>query len=236
MEHAPHQPQEVDQHDDTAAPQAADADGGRPWYKRWWGIPTLVVAALVALAVVGGGEQTTDDELAAAKEEGHETGYDEGYDDGVADADASDEELAAAREEGYDEGYEDAEADAAEEIAALEDELAQAGDAEPDAEETADEAADEATEAGEERVVQEFSGSGQHTTRPFTVDDGWEIQWDFTGDILQIYINDDSGGLAGVAANEQGESNGSAYQARGGTYHLEMNAMGQWTVRVVELP
>lgn len=38
------------------------------------------------------------------------------------------------------------------------------------------------------------------------------IQWDFTGEILQIYINDENGDLAGIAVNQQGPGSGSAYQ------------------------
>lgn len=93
-----------------------------------------------------------------------------------------------------------------------------------------------ADDAQEERVVEEFSGSGMHTTRPFEVTDGWEIQWEFSGDLLQIYLYDETGDPAGIAANQQADSSGSAYQARGGTYHLDINAIGEWTVRVVELP
>jgi hypothetical protein len=86
-----------------------------------------------------------------------------------------------------------------------------------------------------DREVASFSGSGQHATRPFSVPDGWEVQWDFSGDILQIYVSSEGGDLAGIAANQQGSGSGSSFQARGGSYYLEINAIGDWTVRVVEV-
>lgn len=84
-------------------------------------------------------------------------------------------------------------------------------------------------------TIQEFSGSGQHTTRPFTVPDGWEIQWDASGDIFQIYVYKANGDLDGIAANQQGPGKGSAYQPKGGSYYLMMNAMGTWKVKVVKV-
>jgi hypothetical protein len=82
--------------------------------------------------------------------------------------------------------------------------------------------------------ITRFEGSGQSTTRPFTVPDGWEIQWD-AGDFIQIYVYEAGGELNGIAANQQGSGSGSAFQASGGSYYLQMNAMGSWTVRVVDV-
>lgn len=84
-------------------------------------------------------------------------------------------------------------------------------------------------------VLQEFSGSGIQTTRPFTVPDGWEIQWDSTGDLLQIYVYKSDGSLDGIAANQMGSGTGSAYQPKGGSFYLTMNAVGNWKVRVVKV-
>lgn len=84
-------------------------------------------------------------------------------------------------------------------------------------------------------VVEEWSGSGAMTTRPFTVGDGWEIQWTFSGDIFQIYLYDEQGNLEGVPANGQDGGEGSAYRPTGGTYYMEMNAIGSWTTRVVDV-
>lgn len=88
----------------------------------------------------------------------------------------------------------------------------------------------------EDVEVVSYSGSGTQSMRPFDVPDGWEIQWDFTGDILQIYLNDESGEFTAIPANQQGSGSGSSYQARGGTYSIETNAMGDWTIRIVDVP
>ena len=82
--------------------------------------------------------------------------------------------------------------------------------------------------------ITRFEGSGQSTTRPFTVPDGWEIQWD-ASDFIQIYVYEASGELSGIAANQQGSGSGSAFQPSGGSFYLQMNAMGSWTVRVVDV-
>lgn len=81
-----------------------------------------------------------------------------------------------------------------------------------------------------------YSGSGSQAMRPFTVPDGWEVQWDFTGDILQIYLNDESGEFSDIVANQQGSGSGASYQGRGGTYSVETNAIGDWTIRIVDIP
>lgn len=90
--------------------------------------------------------------------------------------------------------------------------------------------------SGPDVEIASYSGSGSQSMRPFTVEDGWEVQWDFTGDILQIYINDESGGMGGIAANQQGSGSGSSYQGRGGTFYVETNAIGDWTIRIVDVP
>lgn len=88
----------------------------------------------------------------------------------------------------------------------------------------------------QEVEVASYSGTGTQSMRPFTVGDGWEVQWDFTGDILQIYLNDASGELVGVPANQQGSGSGASYQGQGGTFYIETNAMGDWTIRIVDVP
>ncbi len=90
--------------------------------------------------------------------------------------------------------------------------------------------------SGSETTVKEFTGSGAQTTRPFTVYDGWEIRWDASGDVFQIYVYTGGGDLSGVAANQMGTGSGAAFQPNGGSYYLQMNAIGNWTVRVVQLP
>jgi hypothetical protein len=83
-------------------------------------------------------------------------------------------------------------------------------------------------------VVQTFSGSGGRNTRPFTVKDGWEIQWDASGDIFQLYLYWADGELAGVAANQQRSGRGASYQPKGGQYYLQVNSIGDWTIKIVQ--
>jgi hypothetical protein len=83
-------------------------------------------------------------------------------------------------------------------------------------------------------VVQTFSGSGGLNTRPFTVKDGWEIQWDAKGDIFQLYLYTGSGDMDGVPANQQGPGKGASYQAKGGNYYLQVNALEAWTIKIIQ--
>lgn len=85
-----------------------------------------------------------------------------------------------------------------------------------------------------ESVVQEFSGSGGTNTRPFTVQDHWEIQWEAAGSVFQVYLFNGAGEMQGVAANQQGSGTGSSFQPKGGDYYLQVNAIGAWEVRVAQ--
>lgn len=84
-------------------------------------------------------------------------------------------------------------------------------------------------------AVTTFSGSGGKNTRPFTADGRWEIQWDASGSIFQLYLYSTDGSLIGVPANQQGPGKGSSYQPRGGRYYLQVNAIGDWEIKIVPL-
>ena len=86
----------------------------------------------------------------------------------------------------------------------------------------------------QDTVVKEFSGSGGRNTRPFTVKNGWEIQWDAKGDIFQLFLYTANGDTVGIPANQQGSGKGSSYQAKGGQYYLQVNAIGNWNIQVVQ--
>ncbi|MCF8307415.1 MAG: hypothetical protein K9I68_00245 [Bacteroidales bacterium] len=87
----------------------------------------------------------------------------------------------------------------------------------------------------QEKIIKNFSGSGGKNTRPFEVDDGWELQWNAEGDFFQIYLYNADGSLKGVPANQQGDGEGNSYQANGGKYYLQINAIGEWDVNIVQL-
>src|SRR5690606_36003095 len=85
-------------------------------------------------------------------------------------------------------------------------------------------------------TLAEYSGNGSSNTRPFSAPSGWEVQWNATGDIFQVYVFDMEGDLVEVAANQMGPGSGASFIAREGTYYLQVNAMGSWALRVVQLP
>ncbi len=83
-------------------------------------------------------------------------------------------------------------------------------------------------------LVREFSGSGMQTTRPFTVDGPWELQWQAQG-YFMIVIRHQSGRLGVSDIVGLGEGSGSAYRPRSGTYFLEISGVGAWTVKVIRV-
>ncbi len=85
-------------------------------------------------------------------------------------------------------------------------------------------------------TLAEYSGNGSSNTRPFSAPSGWEVQWNASGDIFQVYVFDMEGDLVEVAANQMGPGSGASFIAREGTYYLQVNAMGSWALRVVQLP
>jgi hypothetical protein len=89
--------------------------------------------------------------------------------------------------------------------------------------------------ASQDAVVQQYAGNGTQNTRPFAVTQGWEIQWDTSGDIFQLYLHTASGDLVDVAANQMGSGSGASYFPKPGTYYLQVNAIGPWALRVVNL-
>ncbi|MGR3178522.1 MAG: hypothetical protein ACUZ8E_10740 [Candidatus Anammoxibacter sp.] len=84
-------------------------------------------------------------------------------------------------------------------------------------------------------TIKTFTGSGGKNTRPFQVVPGWEIQWDAKGDIFQLYLYTADGSLSGVPANQQGSGKGSSYQAKGGSYYLQVNAIGRWEINIIQI-
>lgn len=83
--------------------------------------------------------------------------------------------------------------------------------------------------------VAQYSGNGLKNTRPFKVNSAWEIQWNAAGDIFQIYLYDSNGNLVDIAANQMQPGEGSYYSPKTGTFYLEINAMGDWEVDIVNV-
>ena len=84
-------------------------------------------------------------------------------------------------------------------------------------------------------VVHTLSGNGARTTRPFEVRDQWEVQWDAQGQLFQVYVLDDAGQIVEMGANQGAPGAGASYVRQGGRYHLQINALGAWTLTVVQI-
>jgi hypothetical protein len=67
------------------------------------------------------------------------------------------------------------------------------------------------------------------------VKDGWEIQWDAKGSLFQVFLYTANGDMSGILANQSGSSKGSSYQAKGGQYYIKVNAIGNWTFKIVQI-
>jgi hypothetical protein len=83
-------------------------------------------------------------------------------------------------------------------------------------------------------AIASFSGSGAKTTRPITADGSWELRWNAEGQIFQVYLYSENGSMEGVLANQSGSGRGSSYHPQGGSYYFQVNAMGDWSMEVVE--
>lgn len=84
-------------------------------------------------------------------------------------------------------------------------------------------------------VIAQYSGNGLKNTRPFTTNSAWEIQWDAAGDIFQIYLYNSDGSLVDVAANQMQPGKGSYYSPKAGSFYLQVNAVGNWEVKIVKV-
>lgn len=82
-------------------------------------------------------------------------------------------------------------------------------------------------------VLYTFSGNGSRTTRPFEVEDPWELQWDASAHIA-IWVEDQSGKPVGSHAIS--DTSGNSYIPATGTLILEIDSSSDWTVRVVAAP
>lgn len=89
--------------------------------------------------------------------------------------------------------------------------------------------------ASQDPVVQRYAGNGTQNTRPFSVSQGWEVQWDASGDIFQLFLHTGSGDLVDVAANQMGSGSGASYFPQPGTYYFQVNAIGPWALSVVHV-
>ena len=79
-------------------------------------------------------------------------------------------------------------------------------------------------------LVAEFSGSGDQETAEFTVQEGWEIRWETSGESFRFAITGDKD--FGTVVDQQGEGGGVTNPAGQGAFRLFITAVGPWTVSI----
>ena len=67
-------------------------------------------------------------------------------------------------------------------------------------------------------------------------DGPWEVQWS-SDEFIQIFLSnaDKEEAFPNIIANQIDSGSGSAYQPRGGSYYLKVNAAGNWRIKVVAI-
>lgn len=90
--------------------------------------------------------------------------------------------------------------------------------------------------AADEQVVFREAASGTKNTRPFTVQDGWELRWEVRGNTFAAFLHTADGQAIAELASVGKPGPGATFHPKGGTYFLEIIARGDWTVTVVQLP
>lgn len=83
-------------------------------------------------------------------------------------------------------------------------------------------------------TIAEFSGSNIQHTRPFTASSPWEVHWDAKGDFFSIHLYSAEGTMVTILANQSGPGKGSSYHPKTGRFYFTVNALGNWTIRVIK--
>ena len=87
-------------------------------------------------------------------------------------------------------------------------------------------------------VVFDLSGNGTRNTRPFTVQNKWEIRWDMKTDHFALHLYTATGEAQGMlpVGSQDGPGRGATFRPDGGNYYLKIIAKGDWHIMVVQLP
>jgi hypothetical protein len=93
--------------------------------------------------------------------------------------------------------------------------------------------------ARDEQIIQQVSGKLHQHLEPFTVNDDWELRWDYKGevgnDLFQIVLQSSPADVPVDQVTQKGSGQGRTHQKKGGTYYLKVISMGKWTITVVQL-
>lgn len=92
--------------------------------------------------------------------------------------------------------------------------------------------------SADEQAVFTQSANGTRNTRPFTVKDRWELQWETKGEKLAIFLFTSDGEPRGMLPIVTQDKPGSdrSYYPKGGAYYLKIVTNSDWTITVVQLP
>ena len=101
------------------------------------------------------------------------------------------------------------------------------------------------------QVEMTFEGSGTQTTKLFTVEDGWKIDWETESPTFKLLAHGSANRPYSAPQSERDkvlkffetvqpivlanstESKGQAFHPHGGTFYLKILAKGPWTLRLI---
>ena len=82
-------------------------------------------------------------------------------------------------------------------------------------------------------AIVEYAGDGQMLTPPFSISGPWEVRWQSDGKQFQIFLSDSLGNFIQILAEQQGGGQGISAVPQAGTYTLNINADGPWSLAIV---
>jgi hypothetical protein len=81
-------------------------------------------------------------------------------------------------------------------------------------------------------VVLDISGSGDLTSEPFEVREGWQLQWQTEGEAFTVAIRGDQD--FGTIIDQPGSASGVTSPVPTGTFRIEVTAVGPWSIQVLQ--
>ena len=84
----------------------------------------------------------------------------------------------------------------------------------------------------DDTIINEFSGSGTKTTRPFSIQNTWEIFWE-SKEGIQISLYDKEGNFIETVASQTEPGKGNSYNPKKGTFCLNIFSMGNWEIKII---
>lgn len=85
-----------------------------------------------------------------------------------------------------------------------------------------------------QKLILAIDGSENMTSEPFTVKEGWQIQWQTDGSAFSFGLSGDQD--IGTVIDEPGPASGVTSVPVGGTFKLEVKAKGPWKITVRQPP